>query len=32
MVLATLVLHGTPMVLNEIFFGRPEFLQGNLWI
>ena len=30
--LATLVLHGTLMVLNHMLFGRPEFLQGNGWI
>jgi hypothetical protein len=30
-VLATLVLHGTLMVLNQMLFGHPEFLQGNGW-
>ncbi|MFC0253329.1 hypothetical protein [Massilia consociata] len=32
MVAATIVLHGTTMVLNELFFRRAEFLQGIGWI
>jgi hypothetical protein len=32
MVLATPVLHGTLMVLNQSLFVRPEFLQANAWI
>lgn len=32
MVVATILLHGTTMVLNEVFFRRAEFLQGIGWI
>jgi hypothetical protein len=32
LILATLLLHGTMMVLNEVFFRRAEFLQGIGWI
>ena len=32
LVLATIVLHGALMVLNEVFFRRAEFLQGIGWI
>lgn len=30
--LATILLHGTVMLLNEVFFRRAEFLQGIGWI
>ena len=32
MVVATIVLHSTMMVLNEVFFRGAEFLQGIGWI
>lgn len=32
MVVATMLLHGLVMVLNEVFFRRAEFLQGIGWI
>ena len=32
LILATLLLHGAMMVLNEMFFRRAEFLQGIGWI
>jgi hypothetical protein len=32
MVVATILLHGLVMVLNEAFFRRAEFLQGIGWI
>jgi hypothetical protein len=32
MVVGTIFLHGTMMVLNELFFRRAEFLQGIGWI
>jgi hypothetical protein len=32
LILATLLLHGTMMLLNELFFRRAEFLQGIGWI
>lgn len=32
MIAGTIFLHGTMMVLNELFFRRAEFLQGIGWI
>lgn len=32
LILATLLLHGTMMALNEVFFRRAEFVQGIGWI
>lgn len=32
MVVATMILHGVTMVLNEVFFRNAEFLQGIGWI
>ena len=32
LIVATLVLHGTMMVLNEVFFRDAEFLQGIGWV